>query len=640
MGIIAAPIVTSNAIANGRRRVHWRDTLLGWLFIAPATLITLIFGLYPVIYGFFVSLKGGQVAPTGFVGLLNYVKVLGGVGYVFAIAVGLVFLFGAYHLWRVVYGAPQTNRRHFAAYLIPALIIAPATLAIGALIFLENPAGLIFPIIAILIAIVLYAVVASRTPGSPAVGYALRTWGIVLLVLCGLVTIPFAFQQIAANTASSFTALQPLFDDVGVYLPTLDLQFGAVGILIGAVLAGWLLYLLQLNARKAEQDGLSTLFGVVRLLAFLVGAIAFVFIVARADQLRIAAMSIGQIDPAKLSDALATLGSVATADSLVRDLLTWPQVFAVLLGTTLIGVAYLTWQNAVKRESTPGLLGMFLLAIFLIVGGWLLIGELPGAVASGSADFYNSILRTATYAFVTVPLEMGFGLVIAYLLFHEITVGKSLFRVIYFIPYIAPTVATAAVFSVVFSLDRASPANQFMHVLGLPPQQWLRNPSGIFQIIARIIGGSQVQLPPFLVGPSLPLTTAIIFSVWVFSGYNAVIFMAGLGGVPRELYEAAEVDGASRWENFRYITLPMISPTTFFLAVLAIIGTFQALTHIYVLRTPASRGSMDVATVLIFDSIRNGLLPYASAMAFVLFAIILVLTLVQNRVAKDQVFYG
>ena len=146
-------------------------------------------------------------------------------------------------------------------------------------------------------------------------------------------------------------------------------------------------------------------------------------------------------------------------------------------------------------------------------------------------------------------------------------------------PYIAPTVATASIFTVLFSLSPDSPANQFMKVLGLPfHQEWLATPRGIFELIAQYLnGGKPAALPPFLVGPSLPLMTAILYSIWVFSGYDAVIFLAGLGAVPKEMYEAAQVDGAGRWASFRHITLPMISPTTFLLTMLAIIGTFKYL---------------------------------------------------------------
>jgi ABC-type sugar transport system permease subunit len=179
---------------------------------------------------------------------------------------------------------------------------------------------------------------------------------------------------------------------------------------------------------------------------------------------------------------------------------------------------------------------------------------------------------------------------LAYLLFHEVTWGKSLYRVIFFIPYIAPTVATAAVFSIIFGGDQNGAINQIFKAMGLPIQQWLRDPRGIVE----------------------------------------------------KMYEAAQVDGAGRWGAFRNITIPLISPTTFFLTLLAIIGTFRAFTHLYVLRTPDQRGALDVATVYIFQIIREASpsIPYAAALSFLLFGIILILTAVQNRLSRDQVFYG
>jgi ABC-type sugar transport system permease subunit len=214
--------------------------------------------------------------------------------------------------------------------------------------------------------------------------------------------------------------------------------------------------------------------------------------------------------------------------------------------------------------------------------------------------------------------------------------------VAFFVPYIAPVVATASVFAVVFSLTKEGPANQILQLFGIPPQQWLRDTRGVFEIIAQLIGGRQTRLPPFLVGPTLPLMTAFIFNIWVYSGYDAVIFLAGLGAVPTESIEAAQVDGAGRWENFRHIIFPLISPTTFFLSILAIVGTFKSFDSIFVLRSEQARGAMDVATVYIFQLIRTGSRPwsYAAATAFVLFGIIMILTLIQNRLTRDQVFYG
>jgi ABC-type sugar transport system permease subunit len=120
--------------------------------------------------------------------------------------------------------------------------------------------------------------------------------------------------------------------------------------------------------------------------------------------------------------------------------------------------------------------------------------------------------------------------------------------------------------------------------------------------------------------------------------------MAGLGNIPADIYEAAQVDGAGRWDVFRKIIFPMISPTTYFLTVLAVIGTFRAFNHIWVLRTLDARGAMDTTTVYIYDTILTASVlktrPYAAAMSFLLFGIILILTIIQNRWSRDRVFYG
>src|SRR5258708_40254804 len=173
------------------------------------------------------------------------------------------------------------------------------------------------------------------------------------------------------------------------------------------------------------------------------------------------------------------------------------------------------------------MLGGFFLAILLMVGGWLLISELPQATG-GDPAFYQSLLRTLTYAVLTVPVQLGVGLFLAYLLFYEVKFGKSFYRIIFFIPYIAPVSATAVVFAVIFSANDTSPANQFMHLLGLPMQRWLVEQRGVFQIIAQLIGGPRTQLPEVLAGPQLPLVAAILFAIWVYSGYDAVIFLAGV----------------------------------------------------------------------------------------------------------------
>jgi len=134
----------------------------------------------------------------------------------------------------------------------------------------------------------------------------------------------------------------------------------------------------------------------------------------------------------------------------------------------------------------------------------------------------------------------------------------------------------------------------------------------------------------------------MIYTVWTYIGYDTVVFLAGLGNIPGELYEAARIDGADSWALFRHVTLPLLSPTTFFLSLIAIIGTFQAFTQIWIMRSPASANSVDTIGVYIFETARanDPSMGYASALSFVLFGAILIFTLVQNRIQGRRVFYG
>lgn len=331
-------------------------------------------------------------------------------------------------------------------------------------------------------------------------------------------------------------------------------------------------------------------------------------------------------------------------DDLKAELLYWPQTLLVTIGALLIGAAYMVWHSAQKRETPLGFSLTILLALMMMVGGWLAIGQLPQTLTLAgreAEDTKEAVMRTVMYAVGTVPIQLALGLFLAYLLFSEITWGKSLYRIIYFMPYIAPSVATSTVFLVIFRPNERSLANQALSVFGIDTLLWLKEPKGVFAVLFDILGGNPAIFPEALEGPSLALVTVILYNIWVFAGYNTVIFLAGLGAIPAELYEAAEVDGAGRWSRFRNITLPLLSPTTFFLSMLSIIGTFKAFTHIYVLRRQAAGKAVDTMSVHIFNTLYSANDPgYAAALAFMLFGMILILTLVQNRLVRGQVFYG
>ncbi|GAB4556821.1 MAG: hypothetical protein Kow0047_00610 [Anaerolineae bacterium] len=312
----------------------------------------------------------------------------------------------------------------------------------------------------------------------------------------------------------------------------------------------------------------------------------------------------------------------------------WVGLLLFVAGILILVAAYYVWNSAFRTYQTRGFVARLIVALLLIAAGVVLSSGWGRMMAKGDADFLGSLQITLYYALGTVPAELLIALVLAYLLFQKIR-GQEMFRMIYFLPYITPVVATAVVFRTIFSPRETSLANQALSLLGLPPQKWLFEPTPINQIL---FGG---EWSGFLAGPSLSLVSVIFFGIWTYVGYNTVIFLAGLGSIPNALYEAAEIDGANGVQMFRHITLPLLSPVTFYLSLIAFIGTFKAFNHIYVMRTPAALGTVDTASVTIFDTFyKANQYGYATAQAILLFFIILGLTLAQNKVFGERVFYG
>ena len=252
-----------------------------------------------------------------------------------------------------------------------------------------------------------------------------------------------------------------------------------------------------------------------------------------------------------------------------------------------------------------------------------------------TSSTWHSLLVTATYALLSVPLQLGIGLFVAYLLYQKVR-GEGFFRVVFFLPYITSTVASAAVFSYLYSPDNGL-LNTILKAIGIAPQHWLTEPKGVLALIAQGFGHT---LPTWAEGPSLALLSLIAFTTWVFVGYDIAIFLAGLGNIPTELYEAARVDGAGGWTLFRNITLPLLSPTTFFLLIFTVIGTFKAFNHIWVMTEGGPADATTTTSVLIFQQLyQANRYGYSAALAFILFSVILLLTLAQNRLLGRRVIY-
>ncbi|MCB0046454.1 MAG: sugar ABC transporter permease [Caldilineaceae bacterium] len=297
--------------------------------------------------------------------------------------------------------------------------------------------------------------------------------------------------------------------------------------------------------------------------------------------------------------------------------------------------AYFIWARFFEHRSGRNLptvalwIGSFLIGAALVGMGW---GRM---VYAGDDDFLNSLPITLFYAVGSVPIQLALALVLAYILFQQIK-GREFFRMAYFLPYVTPVIATALVFRVIFSPRPTSIANRFLELFGIAPQKWLFEPTPVLHLIT---GNDAIQ--GFWAGPSLALVSIIFFGIWTYVGYNTVIFLAGLGNIPDTLYEAAEIDGATDWELFRHITVPLLSPVTFYLSLIGFIGTFKAFNHIYVMQQPSALGTVETASVAIFNTFyKASQFGYATAQAMLLFGIILFLTFVQNQIFGKRVFYG
>jgi len=253
-------------------------------------------------------------------------------------------------------------------------------------------------------------------------------------------------------------------------------------------------------------------------------------------------------------------------------------------------------------------------------------------------EFGRSMAATLYYVIGTVPVSVFLGLIVANLLAQRIR-GRAFYRTMYFLPYVTSVVAAAAVWILVFypaSSERGL-ANAVMKWLGLPPQSWVEESQGIVQLIGAHF---HLRVPDWAAGPSLALVCVIIFSIWSSFGFDVVVLLAGLTNVPKEIYEAAALDGATGWHRLRHITIPLISPTLFFLMVVSTIRAFRVFGQIYVMASKDPQGSANNVTMFIFhafyDLKETG---YGSAVAMILFGIILLVTLVQMRLIGPRVHY-
>ncbi len=223
--------------------------------------------------------------------------------------------------------------------------------------------------------------------------------------------------------------------------------------------------------------------------------------------------------------------------------------------------------------------------------------------------FWTSIQNTFYFVLIAGPLSILVSLTTALLLNSKLTKFKSLFRLAYFLPVVTTLVAIAIVWRFIYHPGFGI-LNFFLGLFGINPIDWLGD--------------------PFWAMPSI-----IILAVWKNFGYNMIIFIAGLQNIPEELYEAADLEGASGFQKFIHITLPMLAPTTIFVSVITMIGYFQLFAEPYVMTQggPLNK-TLSIVQYMYQEGFRWWNMGYSAAIAFVLFIIIFIGTLLQFRIQK------
>jgi multiple sugar transport system permease protein len=226
--------------------------------------------------------------------------------------------------------------------------------------------------------------------------------------------------------------------------------------------------------------------------------------------------------------------------------------------------------------------------------------------------FWKSLRVSAIYSVVSVPLQLILGLLLAVLLNQKMR-GVYFFRAIFYLPTVISGVGVAMLW------------------------RWMFNPE--FGVINTLLGYAGIRGPGWLTSEEWALPALIITSLWGVGG-TMLIYLAGLQGIPQELYEVSEIDGAGRFARFRFITIPLISHVTFFNLVLGIIGALQTFTEAFVMTGGGPNNStLFLAVYLYRNAFQYLKMGYASAVAWVMFAIVLVLTLLVFKSSPFWTFY-
>lgn len=227
--------------------------------------------------------------------------------------------------------------------------------------------------------------------------------------------------------------------------------------------------------------------------------------------------------------------------------------------------------------------------------------------------FWLTLKNTLVYSLFVIPGSIVISLLLALALNTHIR-GVGIYRTIYFLPFVSSTIAISLVWKWIMHPDFGI-LNGFLGLFGVPRLGWLQD-------------------------RNMALFSVAIVAIWHSAGYNMTIFLAGLKGIPKTYYEAAEIDGATYWQRFWRITFPLLTPTLFFVLVISLIGSFQVFNLVYIMTDGGPGSSTQVYVYYLWENAFSYFrMGYASAMAYILFLIMLVITLFQVRLLGSRVNY-
>jgi multiple sugar transport system permease protein len=351
--------------------------------------------------------------------------------------------------------------------------------------------------------------------------------------------------------------------------------------------------------------------------------------------------------PRKTNQPVTTQAEVSRADSFVGYVLVAPAVIVLFLFLVLpllmaLYFSFTNWSGTTPLDQPDA---------YEFIGmenyqRWVVDGRRVD-------DFYRAVRNTLYYVMGVVPIQTAIALVLAVIVNQRWLKGKSFFRTAFYFPSITSSIVVSFIFLFLFSAG--GPINAVLNAVipNYEPIAWTTNNDGLLHIALEKVGitedtvGEWAQAEIFnidvwdwIAGPSVALSTIMALAIWTTVGTLMVVYLAALQNIPSSVYEAGSMDGATELDMFRYITLPLLRPTTFFVITLGLIGTFQVFDQIYVLQNEQTARTTTSIAYLVYATAFEGTSPNlaeASAIAIVLFLIIFVATILQRTfIGGDQ----